>query len=48
MRNVCEAACVLAILFCIVITLGEPDVLDGWIKRANDVECHRMGERDGR
>lgn len=39
MKHLCELAFWLALFFSIVITIGEPDILDGWIKRANAVTC---------
>lgn len=39
MKAVCKTVIRLSIIFVIVICLGEPDILDGWIKRANAPEC---------
>lgn len=43
MREVAEAIfytlVIIAILACIMVVIGEPDILDGLIKRASDVSC---------
>lgn len=39
MRHAAECVVILAILFMIAICVGTPDVLDGFIKRANAVQC---------
>lgn len=39
MKYFSETLFLIALLFAIVITLGTPDLLDGWIKRANHTEC---------
>lgn len=44
MRYFCELIATLAIIFVVIVALGDPDILDGWIKRANAVECSAPGE----
>lgn len=39
MSAVAEALFYIAVLIFILMIIGEPDVLDGLIKRANNIEC---------
>lgn len=47
-RSMVEAIFVIAATALCILFAGEPDIIDGWAKRANHSECTAAGKPDAK